>query len=230
MEIASRRPSRRRTPTPKRSRSSTRFALALIVALGLGFDLTACDDEANLEAASGGAEPLAYDAQFRSDSELEAELAGLCERARRRDHPLLVEFSAAWCSDCRRLQEMKGHPALAAELRRWPSITVNVGRFDRHRPLLDALDVDSIAHWQVFAPDDCADGIADWPSLARRTLEVSSGAARSLSPADLAGWLTRIRTEQAGAGDVSAASDASNASDPDGSDRSDVSALRDYQS
>lgn len=144
--------------------------------------------------STGPRSPTAYDAPFRSDAQLRAELDALCRTARKAGRPLLVEFSAAWCSDCRRLHEMKQDPALASELVEWPSIVVNVGRFDRHRPLLATLRVASIAHWEVLAPSDCDKPIGGWPSLARRTLEVSSGAARNLAPSDLAGWLSAIRT------------------------------------
>lgn len=140
--------------------------------------------------------PTAYDVPFRSDAALSTELEELCEAARAARRPLLVEFSAAWCSDCRRLHEMKQAPALAGELAEWPWIVVNVGRFDRHRPLLAALGVESIAHWEVMAPTRCDVPVALWPSLARRTLEVSSGAARDLTASDLARWLAAIRTDE----------------------------------
>ena len=136
----------------------------------------------------------AYDVPFRSDAELSSELASLCRTASDTGRPLLVEFSAAWCSDCRRLHEMKHAPSLADELARWPAIVVNVGRFDRHRPLLAKLGVESIAHWEVMAPARCGEPIEAWPTVARRTLEVSSGAARDLTPRDLAGWLAAVRT------------------------------------
>ena len=140
----------------------------------------------------------AYDVPFRSDTELSRELVSVCRAAREAGRPLLVEFSAAWCSDCRRLHEMKRAPALADELARWPAIVVNVGRFDRHRPLLATLGVESIAHWEVMAPARCTEPIGSWPTVARRTLEVSSGAARDLTPRDLAQWLAAIRTGRRG--------------------------------
>ena len=149
-------------------------------------------------------EPLhAYDVPMRSDAELAGELAALCENAMARprspafsrsSHPVLVEFSAAWCSDCQRLGEMKQAKTLAEELSEWPSLTVNVGRFDRHRDILDGMKIDSIAHWAILEPADCADPIVRWARIADRTLEVSSGQARNLTPADLAGWLRDFRS------------------------------------
>ena len=169
-----------------------RLILLALLAL-LTFFVAACerDDEIPTSAAPA----TAYDVPFRSDAQLATLLIGTCQRARDAGRPMLIEFSAAWCSDCRRLHEMKQAPPLAEELEAWPKVVVNVGRFDRHRELLASLRVESIAHWEVLAPTRCDAQILDWPSLARRTLEVSSGAARDLSPTDLAGWLAKLRSD-----------------------------------
>ena len=160
---------------------------ALVAAVALVACERAREDPATSSPSTG------YDVPFASEAELATRLSGLCLDAREANQPLLIEFSAAWCSDCRRLHEMKQEPALAEELDAWPAVIVNVGRFDRHRPLLDSLGVESIAHWEVLAPTSCEEAIDTWPRLARRTLEVSSGAARNLSPADLARWLAKLR-------------------------------------
>ncbi len=168
------------------------IALSVLVACGSDDAGHGADSNA---AGRTTAPPEGYAAPLRSDAELEAQLAALCRGAQGRDEPrVLVEFSAAWCSDCRRLHEMKQTPALARELEAWPRLVVNVGRFDRHRDLLDALGVTRIAHWSVFEPMECAAPLPTWPRLAARTLEVSSGAARDLTPEDLADWLAEQRT------------------------------------
>ncbi len=184
---------RRKAPAadhPKRSRtrrstgalSSVLYVLLVLTCLVL----TGCDDE------SASTLPR-YAAPLRSDAELADLLQRLCEQAG--DHPVLVEFSAAWCSDCQRLQEMKRSETLAVELEQWPQVTVNVGRFDRHRDVLDAMAIESIAHWSILAPGgSCLQPIQHWTRIADRTLEVSSGEARSLTPADLARWLRRLST------------------------------------
>ncbi len=147
----------------------------------------------------------AYGIPLRSDAELAAELSALCETAMTRatqagspsesggSRPILVEFSAAWCSDCLRLGEMKKASALAKELSMWPNTTINVGHFDHHRDILDDMKIESIAHWAILRPANCADPIQRWIRMADRTLEVSSGTARNLTPADLAGWLRDFR-------------------------------------
>lgn len=146
-----------------------------------------CEDAT--DKGPSGTAPTEYDAPLRTDAALSAALDAGCRAAREANGRLLVEFSASWCSDCRKLHAMRQDPALAGVLSAWPQVTVNVGRFDRHRALLDALAVEKIAHWSIFAPEDCADPITRWPRLARRTLEVSSGAARDLTPGELAAWL-----------------------------------------
>ncbi len=149
------------------------------------------------------AEPFrTYDVPLRSEIELTTELIELCETSMAGSrnasssgtgHPILVEFSAAWCSDCQRLSQMKRATALAKELSEWPHTTVNVGRFDRHREILDAMKIQSIAHWAILGPENCDDPIDRWARIADRTLEVSSGAARNFTPADLANWLRGFR-------------------------------------
>lgn len=161
---------------------STLSAVAVLACL----TLLGCDDPI-------ASTPPRYAAPLRSDAELASELRRVCVQAGP-DRPVLIEFSAAWCSDCQRLQEMKRAEALAAELAQWPQTTVNVGRFDRHRDILDAMAIESIAHWSVLAPESCRDPIQHWSRIADRTLEVSSGEARSLTPDDLARWLRQLRS------------------------------------
>ena len=181
----------------------SRLPLALAVLLiSLALALVACDEPAGDVATTASAPtasaptagtPTAYDVPFRTDAELDQEIGRVCRDAIERDRPLLMEFSAAWCSDCRKLNEMKSESTLAAELSEWSSLTVNVGRFDRHTELMASLDIESIAHWAIFTPSDCRTPVSAWPRHAARTLEVSSGAARNLTPRDLAEWLSAFR-------------------------------------
>ena len=84
------------------------FALVAVVAL------VACERAREDPATSSPS--AGYDVPFASEAELATLLSGLCMNAREANQPLLIEFSAAWCSDCRRLHEMKQEPALAEEL------------------------------------------------------------------------------------------------------------------
>ena len=147
-------------------------------------------------ACEGGRDaPLTeYDAPLLSPAALRAELGRACTSAVDQAKPLLLEFSAPWCSDCQKLHRMKQQSVLADELENWPTLTINVGNFDAHRDLLEAFEVKQIAHWAVLAPNNCSRDPESWPRLAQRTLEPSSGAERSQSPADLANWLLAFRT------------------------------------
>jgi len=180
----------RQTRRSKRSKAP-RAILGLLSAL-VPLVVLACLAVVGCDDPSSTAPPR-YAAPLRSDAELATLLRSLCEQAGG-DRPILVEFSAAWCSDCQRLQEMKRADDLAEELAQWPQTTINVGRFDRHRDILDAMAIESIAHWSVLAPRSCNDPIQHWTRIADRTLEVSSGEARSLTPGDLARWLRNHRT------------------------------------
>ena len=180
------------------SRHVFRFAAALTL-VGVASFLTACEEsnppaeQAAPTSSASQPRPPAYDVPFRTDAELEVEIGALCVDSVNRERPLLLEFSAAWCSDCRKLNDMKSDRALAQELREWPSLTVNVGRFDRHTELMASLGVESIAHWAILEPGDCATPVETWARRAARTLEVSSGEARNLTPRDLAEWLSGFR-------------------------------------
>jgi thiol-disulfide isomerase/thioredoxin len=148
-----------------------------------------------LACHDGGGKPIpAYDAPLLSPQAVRRELSAACVASTESKRPLLLEFSAPWCSDCQKLHIMKQESVLASELARWPSVTINVGNFDAHRDLLEAFGVEQIAHWAVLAPNDCESAAPSWPRLAQRTLEPSSGQERSQSPSDLAHWLLAFRT------------------------------------
>ena len=178
------------------ARRAGAVAICLLAAMLLACPDAESETRGHREQAANA--PPDYDVPLRSDAELDRVIAATCQTATSgrgdANGALLVEFSAAWCGDCRKLAGMKQEPALARELERWPRIVVNVGRFDRHRALLDAMGVESIAHWAILRPTRCDEPVESWTRLAERTLEVSSGAARDVSAADLARWLAALRT------------------------------------
>lgn len=160
----------------------SRMSLTLLaVALGL-----ACTEP----------EPREYDTPIRSDAAVRAELASACRESIERDRPLLLEFSAPWCTDCQLLHAMKQQGALARELARWPTVVVNVDQFDRNVALLEAFGVERIAHWAVLAPRDCDPPAETWPRVVQQTLEPKSGASRGTPPDEIARWLVALRGGQ----------------------------------
>ena len=109
-----------------------------------------------------------------------------CEQARANNQLVLLEFSAPWCADCRRLRELEQEPVLRRELAGFARVTVNIGDFDQHLELLEMFEVDAIAHWTMLEPSDCSEPIEHWPRIASRIVEpASSGAGAEL----LARWL-----------------------------------------
>lgn len=129
----------------------------------------------------------------RTDTELDRELKGTCARAVSAGKPLLLNFSAPWCGDCRQVRRLEAQPALASELARWEKVVVDVGRLDRHPALLSHYKVSAIAKWVALKPDNCADPVTDWPVLKQGTLEPATGLLGPRTVGDLVAWLEDAR-------------------------------------
>lgn len=143
-------------------------------------------------SAATGADALPpYEVPERTDLELSEATRSACLQAEREDKPLLLEFSAEWCSDCRGLARLKQEPRLEEAVARYVELGVNVGRFDRHPALLRSFGVSAIAHWAVVAPDDCSLPVYMWRRVASRTLEPETGA--PVRSEELADWLDQQR-------------------------------------
>jgi len=144
-----------------------------------------------LLAMLGHAEVPPYDVPERTDLELLGATREACEAARAQSQPLLLEFTAAWCSDCRALDKLKQEPKLAQALARYRQLAINVGRFDRHPTLLQSFGVRAIAYWVIVAPRDCSTPPYVWPRIASRTLEPATGT--PVRSDELASWLDTQR-------------------------------------
>jgi thiol-disulfide isomerase/thioredoxin len=125
----------------------------------------------------------------RTYAELAAVLRETCTRAIGADKPVLLAFSAPWCIDCRQMRALEGQPELATELARWEKVVVDVGRLDRHRPLLEAFRVGAIAHWVALAPTDCREDVTRWPVLRASTFEPQTGWFGAKTAPELQAWL-----------------------------------------
>jgi thiol:disulfide interchange protein len=158
--------------------------------------LLACDPArsepaaAPAEAAPPAAAP--YWVQ-RSDRELDDALRATCERATAAGQPVLLAFSAPWCSDCNRVRQLEGEDPLHSELAGWQELVVDVGRFDRHTALLEHFGVEGIAHWVALRPESCVVPVTRWRVLRSGRFEPASNAAGPRTAADLAAWLVAAR-------------------------------------
>lgn len=129
----------------------------------------------------------------RSHAELKAVLDQTCASATAADKPVLLAFSAPWCIDCRQTRALEEQPELVSELAHWEKVVVDVGRFDRHKPLLERFKVGAIAHWVALRPTDCAQDVTAWPVLRASTFEPQTGWFGAKTAPELRDWLVKAR-------------------------------------
>lgn len=118
-----------------------------------------------------------------SDEQLSARIEEARAQARDSDRLVLLEFIADWCEDCREVVRLSHRgPARLAIEQRYVVVYVEVGRFDRHRELIEEHLVDRIATLVVLDPET-------GERVAKTTLEPITGGQRGLTSEDLAAWL-----------------------------------------
>lgn len=150
-------------------------SIAFVLALSIGLAGAACNKSAPLQ------EDSAEVFRERSDDEVNAMLAGAKQRARREGKLVLLEFVAPWCTDCREVAKVAARePARSVLREKYVLVPVNVGRFDRHKALLQEHQIKVIAAFVVIDPDG--------NPVAKTTLEPIT-TKDALTPEELADWL-----------------------------------------
>lgn len=127
--------------------------------------------------------PAPYRPEAKAGAEVDAALA----RAKARGVPLLIDFGANWCLDCRvlagifDLPEMRGYIA-----RNFEVATVDIGRFNRNF---------DIAQRYGFARLDAVPAVfivdSKTGKLRNRGDIIALGDARTMAPQAIADWLGR---------------------------------------
>lgn len=131
----------------------------------------------------------------RTDAELTSAIKATCELAVANDQPVLLDFSAPWCGDCKLLLRLAQESPLREEKTNWQVLTVDVGRFDKHPSLLQHFGVDRIAYWVALTPpSSCDTPVTEWNVLKKGSLEPASGANSPRTSPAVAAWLSAART------------------------------------
>jgi thiol-disulfide isomerase/thioredoxin len=127
--------------------------------------------------------PSPYDASADAKAQVEAAL----QRARRSGKPMLIDFGANWCPDCRVLAGVLELP----EMRRWISahfelVQVDVGRFDRNIDIAQRFTGNKLgAIPAVFIVDGKTGKLRNADST------LALGDARIMKPQEIANWLAK---------------------------------------
>jgi thiol-disulfide isomerase/thioredoxin len=127
----------------------------------------------------------------RSAEEVAVALREACQSAKEHQRPVLLEFGASWCKDCRRLGSLSRIEPLAAELSEWQRLEVNITDPEPHEALLGSFGVHAIAHWEALLPTKCDVAPGRWKRVASRTVEPKRADAATAE--QLAKWLTTAR-------------------------------------
>lgn len=127
--------------------------------------------------------PAPYEASQDAHAQVEAAL----KRARASGKPLLIDFGANWCADCRVLAGVLELP----ELKRWVAqkfelVQVDVGRFDRN---LDIPARFSRTRFEAIPAIYVIDGKTG--KICNPGAELALGDARTMTPQAIADWLAK---------------------------------------
>lgn len=127
--------------------------------------------------------PAPYDSNADAHAQVKAALA----RARRSGKPLMIDFGANWCADCRVLAGVLELPEMKPWLaRKFELVQVDVGRFDRNLDIAARFSGTEMNAIPAIFIVDARSG-----ELRNRGEELALGDARVMRPQAIADWLAK---------------------------------------
>jgi thiol:disulfide interchange protein len=161
------------------------LAAVLLVVTGAG-PVAPRERAPRLHVESPNQLPQPLPAPYDSAADANARIAAALRRARAEHKPLILDFGANWCADCRvlagvlDLPEMRGWVA-----RRFEIVQIDVGRFDRNLDVVHRFGPPLEAIPAVFVIDPATG------ALRNRGQVLALGDARVMKPQAVADWLAR---------------------------------------
>lgn len=152
------------------------------------FPLAACKPSAPKPELEPHETAGVYDIQPVSEPQLARDITEVCQTASEHKQPVLIEFSAEWCPDCRALKKLFVAPPVAKAKSAFAHYTINVGQFDRHKTLLEAFAVHKIATLVTLSPpEDCTLPLESWSRTGADIFEPTKG---GVTVDSLSTWLS----------------------------------------
>lgn len=127
--------------------------------------------------------PAPYDAAADAQAAVRTALA----RAKASGKPLLIDFGANWCADCRVLAGVLELPELRSYVaRNFVLVQVDVGRFDRNLDIVERFGFKELKAVPALFVVDSKTG-----RLRNASDVLALGDARTMKPQEIADWLAR---------------------------------------
>jgi thiol-disulfide isomerase/thioredoxin len=163
-----------------------RIGLALAVALLLPGAASAGEKAPKLGISSIHQLPVPLPAPYDRRADAGAAVAAAEARARTSGKPLLIDFGANWCADCRVLAGVLEIPEMKAWVaRNFELVQVDIGRFDRNLDLAARYGKKLEAVPAVFVVDARAGKLRNPNNV------LALGDALQMKPQAIANWLAR---------------------------------------
>lgn len=130
--------------------------------------------------------PLPLPAPYDRRADAKALVAAAEARARASGKPLLIDFGANWCLDCRVLAGIIELPEIKAYVgRNFELVQVDIGRFDRNLDLVERHGIRLTAVPMIVVIDARTGKLRNGKDL------LALGDAREMTPQQVANWLAK---------------------------------------